>query len=82
MPDFELSIHAGKMLAERAIKEEWLWETLENPVKAETKTDGTCHYIKSIEANQGRRLRVIVNADSRPKIVITAFFDRRLGREE
>ena len=74
----ELSIHYKEMLHERRIKPEWAEATLNAPDRTEQKNDGTVHYIKQIQDNDGRWLRVIVNETVNPHKIITAFFDRRL----
>ena len=80
MSDIEFSIHARDMLQERAIPEEWVMRTLNDPDKREIMTDNTTHYIKAIPEFGGRSLRVVMNLDVIPNRVITVFFDRRIRR--
>lgn len=46
----------------------------------EQKFDGTVHYIRVIKENGGRYLRVIINPAFHPVLVVTMYFDRKLGR--
>jgi len=79
MPEFNLSSHARAMMQERGIDEAWLWRTLETPDKKRRGTDGNMHYTKTIRERDGRVLRVVVNADVQPNLVVTVFFDHRLS---
>lgn len=81
MPSIELSSHANDMLAERGIPEEWVWRAVQAPDRQEVGADGNLHYLKAIEENAGRILRVVVNASVEPRRVVTVFFDRRLRRK-
>ena len=78
MDDFEFSVHARVMIAEREIPEGWVRRTLVQPDQVELRPDRTTHYIKSIDEYENRILRVIVNKDVTPHRIITVFFDRRL----
>ncbi len=40
MPEFELSVHAKEMLAERNILEEWVWRTVNTPTRKRMKEMG------------------------------------------
>jgi len=80
MIEYELSEHAYDMMKERNIREDWVKIALETPEKKEVKDDGTIHYIRGIEEYKGRYLRVVVNPDSKPKRIVTLFFDRRIRR--
>lgn len=71
---------AEDMLLERNITVEWVQFALNNPEQKETKEDGTIHYICSIKEYKGKYLRVVVNPGSNPVRIVTAFFDRRIGR--
>ena len=82
MSDMELSAHAKAMLVERNIPEEWLWRTISAPDSTEEVLDDrNTHFIKAIEENESRVLRVVVNANVVPHRVVTVFFDRRLRRK-
>ena len=80
MPDIEFSTHAKDMLIERQILEEWVWRTVKSPDREEAGADNNLHYLKAIEENDNRVLRVIVNPQIEPRRVVTVFFDRRLRR--
>ncbi|MBC7263427.1 MAG: DUF4258 domain-containing protein [Chloroflexi bacterium] len=82
MPDFELSLHAREMLAERKIPVEWIWRTISSPNRIETSADGSIHYIGAISEHEGRFLRVVVNPYVKPNRIVTVFFDRRLRRKD
>ena len=82
MSTIELSAHAKDMLAERNIREEWVWRTITSPDSKETLADGNTHYTKAIKENENRVLRVVVNANAEPNRVVTVFFDRRLRRQK
>jgi hypothetical protein len=80
MPNFELSAHTQDMLKERGIAEEWVGRTLKTPDRKRRGDDGNMHYLKTIRERDGRVLHVVVNADVQPNLVVTVFFDRRLGQ--
>jgi len=69
------------MLRERELKEEWIYEALEEPDIKEDHDDGTTHYIKQIPEIGNRWLRVVVNVSTTPKTLVTAFLDRRLRKK-
>lgn len=73
------SKHFTDILIERGIKKEWEASVLDSPDRIEERGDGTRHLIKSIPEFGNRWLRVIVNTTTSPEILITAFFDRRVG---
>ena len=81
MRHIELSSHAKDMLSERCIPEEWVWRTIHAPDHTETGADNNVHYLKAIEENAERILRVVVNRRVRPSRIVTVFFDRRLRRK-
>lgn len=76
--DIEFSKHTIDMIIERSIPEEWVWLALNFPDRKEIGTDENTHYIKMIPENNHRFLRVIVNEQISPNIVVTVFFDRRI----
>jgi hypothetical protein len=82
MDEYRFSKHAQDVIKERRIEEAWVEQTLEDPEREDEKEDGTIHYVRTIDDREGRYLRVLVNPGTKPKIIITAFFDRRLGRKE
>lgn len=74
--------HAEHTLTRREIEKAWVALTVERPQLREEPGDGTVHYHRAIPERGDRTLRVIVNPETDPPMVITAFFDRRLkGRE-
>ena len=77
---YQLSLHAADMQRERGIQESWVLMTIESPGMTEQKFDGTVHYIRVIKENGGRYLRVIINPAFHPVLVVTMYFDRKLGR--
>ena len=80
MNELEWSQHAKEMLIERRLREEWVVGAIAFPDRSEVHGDGSTHYIKAVPEHGGRFLRVIVNRDKSPNRIVTAFFDRRLGR--
>ena len=82
MVEYEFSEHALEMLRERNIQQAWVELATEDPQKRERMDDGTIHYVRAIDEYGGRYLRVVVNPDVQPQRIVTAFFDRRVGRLE
>jgi len=78
----ESSIHFLAMLRERGIRREWVTLAEQEPDRVEDYEDGTRHFIKRIEENENRWLRVVVNVKEMAEIRVTAFFDRRLRRQD
>ena len=74
--------HFAAMLHERGISRSWIDSAVLYPDKIENHLDGTIHYLKQIDEFGGRWLRVVVNAASVPEKYVTAFFDRRLRRQQ
>ena len=74
--------HFAAMLHERGISRSWIESAVLHPDKIEEHADGTRHYLKKIDEFGGRWLRVVVNAASVPEKYVTAFFDRRLRRQQ
>lgn len=71
------SAHARTMMQERMIQEEWILRTVNDPDKTEERSGIEMHFLKRISEAKGKMLRVIVNPQADPALVITAFFDRR-----
>jgi hypothetical protein len=61
------------------IKEEWILDTIENPLKTTVQSDGRIRKWKFIE-DAGKYLRVILLEDG--ETVHNAFFDRNFKGEE
>jgi hypothetical protein len=80
MQDYVLSSHCKEILVERNIKEIWVEVTVNNPQKKEEQEDDTVHYFKRISEYGNRVLHAVVNPYKSPKVIVTAFFDRKAGR--
>jgi len=78
LDEYEFKIHSFDLLEERKIPKEWIFNTLNLPDKIEYNDDNTVHYIKTILEFGNRYLRVVVNPATKPKKIITFFFDRRI----
>jgi len=72
--------HARDMLTERGIPDEWVARAVESPLRTENHDDGTTHHLSTVPEHGSRVLRVAVNAEASPPIVVTVLFDRRLRR--
>jgi len=72
--------HARDMLIERAIPEELVIGTIDGPDSTEEPGDGNVHYLRAIPERDSRTLRVVVNQQKTPWLVVTVFFDRRIRR--
>jgi len=79
--EVKYSLHALDMMAERRIEKKWAELAVAEPERVEEREDGTRHYIRAVEERGGRYLRVVLNPTTKPKAVITVFFDRRLERK-
>jgi hypothetical protein len=75
------TVHARDMLTERAIPDAWIVRAVESPQRTENHDDGTTHYLSKVPERSGRVLRVVMNTEASPPIVVTVFFDRRLRRQ-
>ena len=78
----EFAEHFKNMLKERSIQQEWADRVLHEPQKVEDHEDGTRHFLRQIEEHGDQWLRVVVNIQVEPNRAVTAFFDRRLRRNE
>ena len=78
----EFAEHFKNMLKERSIQQEWVDRVLHEPQRTEDHEDGTRHFLRQIEERGDRWLRVVVNIQVEPNRAVTAFFDRRLRRNE
>ena len=81
MNELEWSLHAKDVVHERRIGEQWVIRTIDHPDHSEVREDGCTHYVSSIPEFGGRVLRVVVNRNVTPSRIVTAFFDRRLGKK-
>ena len=79
---YSLSLHARNSLREREIPESWVERVLESPEKLEPDADDPAleHRLGRIAEYGKRVLRVVVNAKENPVRVVTAYFDRRMGK--
>jgi hypothetical protein len=76
-----LSWHlVAERLPERHIPEAIIRRTVQFPHRVRQAPDGTVHYLRAWPTYGGRYLRVVVNPWRR--IIVNAFFDRRLGRRQ
>ncbi len=81
MKDFKFSAHAGDMLRERNILEEWVWRDIDEPDWSAMDMDDHAHHFKSTDGHGGGILHVVVNPHVWPNRVITVFFDRKRKRK-
>lgn len=79
--DIIFTTHAHAAMAERGIKEEWVWRTISSPDRQEVGEDTNTHFLKAIPEFDERILRVVVNKNIEPNRIVTMFFDRRLRRK-
>lgn len=77
-----LTEHAEVVMREREIALEWVTRTVLSASFAEDHDDGTRHFLRRLPEAEGRWLRVVTTERKGDIIVVTVFFDRRLGREE
>lgn len=78
--DYELSEHAGDVLAKRKISIEWLECAMASPQRVEPDTEDKAleHRLAAIPEYGNRVLRVIVNLQVKPIRIVTLYFDRRM----
>ena len=78
MPDFDLTAHARTVIAERAIREEWLQRVFLYPEKVESDRDDPAlqHALGRIPEHGNRVLRIVYNQSVKPVRIVTAYFDR------
>lgn len=78
--NYSLSEHAKSVIAERAIREDWIERALSAPGR--TVPDDAdpllIHHLRAVTEFGGRVLRVVVNPSVTPPRVVTAFFDRAM----
>jgi len=73
------SKHSLTILEERGIKQDWIFETINNPEDFQKVSDNEIHFIKNIIENENRCLKVVFNLLT--NTLITAFFDRGLKKK-
>jgi hypothetical protein len=81
-PTFRLSAHAERVIAERRISRAWIERVLSSPARVEPDPFDPClsHALAPIFERDGRVLRIVYNHEEKPRLVVTAFFDRRERR--
>ena len=82
--NYQLSEHAREILVRRNISVEWLEFVLSSPESIlQDRIDPDLeHRLATIAECENRVLRVIINPQVEPPRVVTAFFDRRISRNE
>ena len=78
--EYKFSKHLNDRIDERQIKEKWIYETIKNPCKDIKIADDEHHYFKKIIEFANKCLKVVVNPIN--KIVVTAFFDRKMTKND
>lgn len=76
--EVEFTQHARDVIAERRLDFEWITRTMKTPQLVEDAADGTRHFLARVPEQEGRVLRVVVNTQVDPPLVVTAFLDRRM----
>jgi hypothetical protein len=76
---FQLTVHAATVIAEREIDPAWIGRVLSHPERTEAdQWDASLtHALGRIAERDHRVLRVVYNASVHPLRVVTAYFDRR-----
>ncbi len=77
--DYVLTQHARDALVKRQIREEWVDIAMRNPTWTEMDAIDPLleHRLAPISEFGNRVLRVIVNVQTKPWRIVTAYFDRR-----
>jgi uncharacterized DUF497 family protein len=78
--NYRLSLHAEDALAKRNIPLAWIERVLAHPQRIEPdRSDAALEHRMAVIPEHGDRvLRVIINRQKRPELVVTAFFDRKM----
>ena len=78
--EYELSHYAADMLLRRGVRREWMEVTLTSPqrVERDAADPSIVHHLRTIEACEGRVLRVLYNEAVSPVRVVSVFLDRRM----
>jgi len=76
---YRYSAHLDHVLAvlRPEIQRRWITVTIEEPEWTEEQSRGVVRYFRRIVEFESRVLRVVVNHNTSPPVVVTAFFDRR-----
>ena len=72
------SAHADTVISERGLDRRWVERTVRKPDRVLDGDDGTRHCLARIPEQEDRVLHVVLNPDTSPPTVITAFLDRRM----
>ena len=77
--NYRLSLHAEDALVKRNIPLAWIERVLAHPQRIEPdRLDAALEHRMAVIPEHGDRvLRVIINRQKRPELVVTAFFDRK-----
>ena len=76
--EVEFTQHGRDVIAERRLDFDWITRTMKTPQLVEDAADGTRHYLARVPEREGRVLRVVVNPQVDPPLVVTAFLYRRM----
>ena len=76
--DYKFSKHFEDRIKERKLQKDWILETIKNPDKIEEISEKEIHFLKKIVEFGERCLKVIANPIN--KVIITAFFDRKMTK--
>jgi len=76
--EVEFTQHARDVIAARRLEFEWIRPTMKAPQLVEDAANGTRHFLARVPEQEGRVLRVVVNPQLDPPLVVTAFLDRRM----
>lgn len=77
MSEYVFTAHAKDMLRERAIPEQVVLQTIDNPDRRTPGDDNNIHYFRLLSEHENHVLHVVVNENVEPKRIVTLFFDRR-----
>lgn len=75
---FELTQHAAEVVRHRAIKPDWIEQTLDAPsrVEPDRRDPDLVHHLRKIDEFGDRVLRVVFYLAAVPIRVVTVYFDR------
>jgi hypothetical protein len=77
---FIFSEHLIKRMDERSIKKQWILSTIESPDKTVVITEDELHCFKKDTDFNNKWLKVVINPQT--KIIVTAYFDRKMKKQE
>jgi hypothetical protein len=78
--EYVLSHHAADMLQRRGIRREWLEAAMASPqrVERDAADPSIVHHLRTVEACEGRVLRVLYNEAVSPVRIVSVYLDRRM----